>query len=87
MATEAQILANRRNAQKSTGPRTNRLSSLICQRIMTSIMQNKPNLLYAQTDLSSVKTTNYEQITMNNANKKQTQSKPISNGGTYSSTG
>jgi len=40
-------------------------------------MQNKPNLLNAQMNLSSVKTMNYEQITMNNANKnkpKQTQS-------------
>jgi len=32
-------------------------------------MQNKPNLLNAQMNLSSVKTMNYEQITMNNANK------------------
>ena len=60
MATEAQTcapvpwviactiggrLANRRNAQKSTAPRTNRLSSPACQPIMTLIMQNKPNLL------------------------------------------
>ncbi len=49
-------------------------------------MQNKPNLLDAQMNVSSVKTMNYEQITMNNANKnkpnskpKQTQSNPISN--------
>jgi len=32
-------------------------------------MQNKPNLLDAQMNVSSVKTMNYEQITMNNANK------------------
>jgi len=32
-------------------------------------MQNKPNLLYAQMNVSAVKTMNYEQITMNNANK------------------
>jgi len=32
-------------------------------------MQNKPNLLDARMNLSSVRTTNYEQITMNNANK------------------
>jgi len=40
-------------------------------------MQNKPNLLDAQMNLSSVKTMNYEQITMNNANKKQSQTNPI----------
>jgi hypothetical protein len=32
-------------------------------------MQNKPNLPDAQMNVSSVKTTNYDQITMNNANK------------------
>jgi hypothetical protein len=32
-------------------------------------MQNKPNLLDAQMNITSVKTMNYEQITMNNANK------------------
>jgi len=32
-------------------------------------LQNKPNLLDAQMNVSSVKTMNYEQITMNNANK------------------
>jgi hypothetical protein len=32
-------------------------------------MQNKPNLLNAQMNLTSVKTMNYEQKTMNNANK------------------
>jgi len=32
-------------------------------------MQNKPNLLDAQMNVSSVKTMNYEQTTMNNANK------------------
>jgi hypothetical protein len=40
-------------------------------------MQNKPNLLDARTNVSSAKATNYEQITMNNANKnkaKQTRS-------------
>jgi len=35
----------------------------------TLFMQNKPNLLDAQMNVSSVKTMNYEQITMNNANK------------------
>jgi hypothetical protein len=40
-------------------------------------MQNKANLLYAQMNITSVLTMNYEQITMNNANKNkpnQTQS-------------
>ena len=37
--------------------------------------QNKPNLLKAQMNLTSVKTMNYEQITMNNPNEKQTQNK------------
>jgi len=62
MATEAQILANRRNAQKSTAPRTNRLSSPACQRIMTSIMQNKPNLLDTQMNVTSFLTKYYENV-------------------------
>ncbi len=40
-------------------------------------MQNKPNLLNAQMNLSSVKTMNYEQITMNKANKNKPNSNPI----------
>jgi len=39
-------------------------------------MQNKPNLLDAQMNVSSVKTMNYEQITMNNANKNKPNTKP-----------
>jgi len=56
----------------------NRVSSIEnpASSIENRIMQNKPNLLDAQMNLSSVRTTNYEQITMNNANKKQTQSNP-----------
>jgi len=46
--------------------------------IQSQTKQNKPNLLDARMNVSSVKTTNYEQITMNNANKKQSQSNPIS---------
>jgi hypothetical protein len=45
------------------------------------IMQNKPNFHPPKIKLSSLKTMNYEQIAMNNANKnkpKQTQSNPIS---------
>ena len=48
-------------------------------------MQNKPNLLNAQMNITSVNTMNYEQLTMNYANKnkpnskpKQTQTNPIS---------
>jgi hypothetical protein len=40
-------------------------------------MQNKPNFLDAQMNVSPVKTMNYEQITMNNANKNKPNSKPI----------
>jgi len=60
MATEAQILINRPNAQKCTGPRTNRLSCPACQRIMTSIMQNKANFRKAQTNSSYFLTKDYE---------------------------
>jgi len=52
-----------------TAPRANRLSSPACQPIMTLFMQNKANFLRTQMNLSSLKTMNYEQITMNNANK------------------
>ena len=37
--------------------------------VRCTFMQNKPNLLDAQMNISSVKTMNYEQITTNNANK------------------
>jgi len=41
-------------------------------------MQNKPNFLGAQMNVSSVLTMNYEQITMNNANKnKPNQTQPV----------
>jgi hypothetical protein len=41
-------------------------------------MQNKPNFPDAQMNLSSVKTMNYEQITMNNANEnKPNQTQPV----------
>jgi len=45
---------------------------------LQTIMQNKPNFRKPKMNLTSVKAMNYEQITMNNANKKQTQSNPIS---------
>jgi hypothetical protein len=40
-------------------------------------MQNKPNLPAPKMNVSSVKTMNYEQLTMNNEPIKQTQSNPI----------
>jgi len=78
MATQPQNLSREMAHAYLTGTasRTNRLSSPACQPIMTLFMQNKANLLDAQMNVSSVRTTNYEQITMNNANKKQTQYKP-----------
>jgi len=68
MATEAQILANRRNAQKSTGPRTLSMSLGLAAAkrfARTSaqgdlFMQNKANLLDAQMNISSVLTKDYE---------------------------
>jgi len=39
-------------------------------------MQNKANLLDAQMNVSYVKTMNYEQITMNNANKNKPKTNP-----------
>ncbi len=44
----------------NTIPRTNRLSSLTCQSIMTSIMQNKPNFKDAQMNVSNIITMNYK---------------------------
>jgi len=66
MATEAQILANRRNAQKST---STRFLPMSLGNPADCFMQNKPNFLDAQMNVSSVKTMNYEQITMNNEPK------------------
>ena len=43
----------------------------------TLFMQNKPNLLDAQMNVSSAITMNYEQLTMNYANKNKPNSKPI----------
>ena len=90
MASEAQtcaigILANRRNPQNSTGPRTLSMSLGLATakrfaRTGTppdSFMQNKPNLLNAQMNVNTVITMNYEQITMNNANKNKPNSNPI----------
>jgi len=40
-------------------------------------MQNKPNFRKAKMNVSAVKSMNYEQITMNNANKNKPNSNPI----------
>ena len=42
------------------------------------IMQNKANLPDAQMNISFVRTTNYEQLTMNNANQNKADTNPIS---------
>jgi len=68
LATEAQILANRRNAQKSTSPRTLSMSLGLAaakrfaktSALGDLIMQNKANLLDAQMNISSVLTKDYE---------------------------
>ncbi len=66
MATEAQIIANRRNAQKSISTQS---LSMSLGTPADCFMQNKANLLDAQMNVSSAKTMNYEQITMNNEPK------------------
>ena len=43
-------------------------------------MQNKANLLDAQMNVTSVKTMNYEQKTMNNANKNKPKTNPTCRG-------
>jgi hypothetical protein len=74
MATQPQFTANRWNAQKST---STRFLSMSLGNPADCFMQNKPNLPDPQTNVTSFITINYEQITMNNANKNkpnQTQS-------------
>jgi len=66
MAAIDQFIANRLNAQKSISTRS---LSMSLGTPADCFMQNKPNLLNAQMNVTSVKTMNYEQITMNNANK------------------
>ncbi len=61
----------------NTGPRTNRLSSLTCQSIMTSIMQNKPNLLDAQMNVTSILTRDYEKFIPLAGQKNKPNSNPI----------
>ncbi len=55
----------------------NRLSSLICQPIMTSFMQNKPNFRKAKTNITSIITKDYEYEPRLRPPRKQTQSNPI----------
>ena len=75
MATEAQIIANRRNAQKSISTQS---LSMSLGTPADCFMQNKANLLDAQMNVSSAKTMNYEQITMNNEPKnKPNQTQPV----------
>ncbi len=64
----------------NTVPRTNRLSSLTCQSIMTSIMQNKPNFKDAKMNLKFFKTRNYKNFIPLVGYKNKPNSKPISNG-------
>ena len=45
--------------------------------IHTLFIQNKPNFLESQMSVSAVKTMNYEQIIMNNANKNKPKTNPI----------
>jgi len=62
------------------------LTSDLCLRIfttvesalqITSFLTNKANFQKSQMNVSAVKTMNYEQITMNNANKNKPKTNPI----------
>ena len=57
MASEAQILTNRRNAQKSTGPRTPAMSPGAPGECF---MQNKPNFRKAQMNVNFYSQKDYE---------------------------
>ncbi len=59
MATEAQLLANRRNAQKSTGHRTSAMSPGAPGECF---MQNKPNFRKSQMNVSIFSQKDYENI-------------------------
>ena len=82
MATQAQtyaigILANRRNAQKSTSPRTLSMSLGAPEDL---IMQNKPIFLKDKTNATFFAAKDYENKPRLRTPGKQTQSNPISNG-------
>ena len=80
MSTEAQNLSREMAHAYLTGtaPRTNPLSCPACQKIMTSIMQNKPNFHKAKMNENLFAAKGYENKTGLRSSKKQTQSKPIS---------
>ncbi len=59
MSTEAQTLANKRNVQKSTGPRTPAMSPGAPE---DYYMQNKPNFRNAEMNITSAITKDYENI-------------------------
>ncbi len=61
----------------NTAPRTNRLSSLTCQSIMTSIMQNKPNFRKAQMNVSYILKRNYKNFIPLAGYKNKPNSNPI----------
>ena len=80
MAAIAQIIANRLNAQKSTSPRS---LSMGLATPADCFMQNKPNLLNAQINVTSILTKDYEKneiftVPENkpNTNPNQSQFKP-----------
>ncbi len=77
MSTEAQGYPNRLNPPKPTGSRTNRLSSLTCQSIMTSIMQNKPNFPDPQMNVNIYYTKDYKNFIPLAGQKNKPNSNPI----------
>jgi len=84
MATEAQIIANRRNAQKSTSTRSLSMSLGLAaakrfaktSNPADSFMQNKPNFRKAKMKLNFYSTKDYENKPRLSAPGKQTQTNP-----------
>jgi len=70
-ASEAQNLSREMAHAYLTGaaPRTNPLSCPACQKFMTLIMQNKPNLLNAQMNVNKVLTKYYENVRLHRRGK------------------
>ncbi len=80
MATEAQtcaigIFANRRNAQKSTGPHKPPISPSLTT-IYNLFMQNEPNFRKSQMNVSSFITSKYEKMDIWWGGKNKANSKP-----------
>jgi len=75
MATEAQIISNRPNAQKLTSTRS---LSMSLGNPADCFMQNKPNFRKAKIKLNFYSTKDYENKPRFRAPGKQTQSNPIS---------